>query len=114
MLSLSRRLLILLPLFAVAGTARAEDQWKTVPTPAALPKADESGLAPVNDIQMYCEIYNAAGGDPVLLLHGGLGSTLNWGKQVPAAEGLTFSAAHHRSLAMTNIVLVGPRGAGQG
>lgn len=32
---------------------------------------------------MYYEIYNAAGGDPVLLLHGGLGSTLNWGNQVP-------------------------------
>ena len=61
----------------------AEDLWKTLPAPAPLPKADESGLAPVNDIQMYYEIYNAAGGDSVLLLHGGLGSTLNWGNQVP-------------------------------
>jgi pimeloyl-ACP methyl ester carboxylesterase len=61
----------------------AEDLWKNLPAPTALPKADESGLAPVNDIQMYYEIYNAAGPDPVLLLHGGLGSTLNWGNQVP-------------------------------
>ena len=61
----------------------AEELWKTVPAPAPLPKADESGMALVNDIQMYYEIYNAAGGDPVLLLHGGLGSTLNWGNQVP-------------------------------
>jgi len=33
---------------------------------------------------MHYEIYNAAGEDPVILLHGGLGSTLNWGFQVPA------------------------------
>ena len=66
-----------------AGLAAAEEQWKTVPDPAPLPKADESGLAPVNDIQMYYEIWNAAGPDPVILLHGGLGSTLNWGNQVP-------------------------------
>jgi len=71
-------------LAAAALPSRAEDLWKTVPDPAALPKADESGLAPVNDIKMYYEIYNAAGGDPVILLHGGLGSTLNWGNQVPA------------------------------
>jgi pimeloyl-ACP methyl ester carboxylesterase len=84
---ISRRLFVFLSMFAAAIPARAEDLWKTVPPPAALPKADESGLAPVNDIQMYYEIYNAAGGDPVLLLHGGLGSTLNWGNQVPALVG---------------------------
>jgi pimeloyl-ACP methyl ester carboxylesterase len=55
----------------------------SVPEPAALPTPDDSGLAPVNDIQMHYEIYNADGPDPVLLLHGGLGSTLNWGNQVP-------------------------------
>ena len=63
--------------------ASAVDAWLTVPAPAQLPAADESGMAPVNDIQMYYEVYNAGGGDPVLLLHGGLGSTLNWGNQVP-------------------------------
>ena len=41
-------------------------------------------MAPINDIQMYYEVYNYRGSDPVLLLHGGLGSTLNWGNQVPA------------------------------
>jgi pimeloyl-ACP methyl ester carboxylesterase len=87
MYCVSRRLFISLPLLATAIPARAEDQWKTVPAPAPLPPADESGMAPVNDIQMHYEIYNAAGGDPVLLLHGGLGSTLNWGNQVPALIG---------------------------
>src|SRR5262249_38229841 len=67
--------------------AHAEELWKTVPDPAPLPKPDQSGLAAINDIKMYYEIYNAAGGDPVMLLHGGLGSTLNWGNQVPALTG---------------------------
>lgn len=83
----SRRLFVLLSLFASTIPAWAEDLWMTVPPPAAMPKADESGLAPVNDIQMHYEIYNAAGSDPVLLLHGGLGSTLNWGSQLPALTG---------------------------
>jgi pimeloyl-ACP methyl ester carboxylesterase len=78
------RVTLLVLAFGFCGlSARAEDVWKTVPDPAPLPKADESGLAPVNDIRMYYEVYNAAGGDPVILLHGGLGSTLNWGNQVP-------------------------------
>jgi len=77
--------LALLAFLAIdAAGVRAEDPWKTVPDPPALPQADESGLALVNDIKMHYEIYNAAGEDPVILLHGGLGSTLNWGFQVPA------------------------------
>jgi pimeloyl-ACP methyl ester carboxylesterase len=85
--TISRRLFVFLPLFVSTVPAWAEDLWMMVPPPAALPKADESGLAPVNDIQMYYEIYNAAGSDPVLLLHGGLGSTLNWGNQLPVLTG---------------------------
>ena len=51
------------------------------PTPGAraLPA---SGLAPVNDIGMYYEIHGD--GTPLILLHGGLGNTLNWGNQIPA------------------------------
>ncbi len=70
-----------------AIAAQAEDLWKTVPPPAELPQANERGSASVNDIQMYYEIWNASGGEPVLLLHGGMGSTLNWGNQVPALIG---------------------------
>ena len=74
----------ILILFVGAVPLHADEPWKTVPRPAALPTPDESGLAPVNDIQMYYEIWNKNGPDPVILLHGGLGSTLNWGNQVPA------------------------------
>ncbi|SCC50012.1 Pimeloyl-ACP methyl ester carboxylesterase [Chitinophaga costaii] len=48
-----------------------------------MPKADQSGLAPVNDIQLYYAIFNKNGKDPVLLLHGGLSSSDIWGFEVP-------------------------------
>jgi alpha-beta hydrolase superfamily lysophospholipase len=56
--------------------------WKTLPAPAALPMADESGLAPVGDIQMWYAVFNRAGGNPVLLIHGGLENADTWGNQV--------------------------------
>lgn len=82
--TLSRRILLFAHSLGFSRPASAIEQWLTVPTPSALPKADESGMAPVNDIQMYYEIYNSAGSDTVLLLHGGMGSTINWGNQVSA------------------------------
>ena len=45
-----------------------------MPTPA------ESGYAPVNGIEMYYAVYGA--GDPVLLIHGGLGHADIWASQV--------------------------------
>ncbi len=57
--------------------------WKTLPKPAALPMADESGLASVGDIQMWYAIFNKSGGNPVLLIHGGLITADTWGNQVP-------------------------------
>jgi len=56
--------------------------WKTLPAPAALPTADDSGLAPVNDIQMWYAVFNKGGGNPVLLIHGGLENADTWGNQV--------------------------------
>ena len=40
----------------------------------------ESGYAPVNGIEMYYAVYGA--GDPVLLIHGGLGHADIWASQV--------------------------------
>ena len=57
--------------------------WRTLPPPAALPGADESGLAPVDDIMMWYAIYNKNGGNPVLLIHGGTANAETWGNQVP-------------------------------
>lgn len=58
--------------------------WKTLPPPAALPAADQSGLASVGDIQMWYAVFNKGGGNPVLLIHGGLETGDTWGNQVPA------------------------------
>lgn len=57
--------------------------WKTMPDIPPLPKADESGLAPVNDIRMYYAIFNKGGKDPVVLLHGGFATSEFWGFEVP-------------------------------
>jgi len=56
--------------------------WKTLPAPAALPIPDQSGLAPVGDIQMWYAVFNRGGGNPVLLIHGGLENADTWGNQV--------------------------------
>lgn len=65
----------------LAQFAAAEDPWMTLPVPGPMPAATESGYAPVNGIQMYYAIYGA--GDPVILLHGGLGNADYWANQVP-------------------------------
>ncbi|ARP67849.1 alpha/beta hydrolase [Mesorhizobium sp. WSM1497] len=68
-------------LFAASTTsAVAEERWQTLPEPAAMPKPDQSGYAPVNGIQMYYAVFGA--GDPVLLIHGGLGHGDIWASQV--------------------------------
>jgi pimeloyl-ACP methyl ester carboxylesterase len=62
--------------------AGAKEIWQTVPLPSAMPTPRESGMAPVDDIQMYYAIYGE--GDPVLLIHGGLGNADEFGFLVPA------------------------------
>jgi pimeloyl-ACP methyl ester carboxylesterase len=47
-----------------------------------LPTPTESGMAPVNDIQMYYAIYGE--GEPLILLHGGLGNADYFANQIPA------------------------------
>jgi pimeloyl-ACP methyl ester carboxylesterase len=85
------RLALVATLAVAALPATADDtpQWKTLPPPAAMPVPDESGLAPVNDIKMYYAIFNKGGGNPILLLHGGLANTEYWGSQIA-----DFAKAH--------------------
>lgn len=65
---------------ALSAPAVAEDRWLTVPRPGPMPEAATSGMAPVNGIEMYYATYGA--GDPVLLIHGGLGHADIWAAQV--------------------------------
>jgi pimeloyl-ACP methyl ester carboxylesterase len=77
-----RLLLALVAGLVLSAAAGAQEIWQTLPEPPPMPAARESGLAPVNDIQMYYAIYGD--GEPVLLIHGGLGHGDVWGFQVQA------------------------------
>ncbi|MGH6717888.1 MAG: alpha/beta fold hydrolase [Alphaproteobacteria bacterium] len=76
------RIALIALIAAVAGCGKAEDRWLTLPEPPAMPAATESGYAPVNGIDMYYAIYGT--GDPILLIHGGLGHADIWANQVIA------------------------------
>lgn len=72
---------------ATPGTAR----WQTLPAPATATMT-EQGQVRVNGVRLW---YATTGsGSPILLLHGGLGSSDDWGNQVAAL------AAHHRVIVM--------------
>ena len=66
----------------LVSAAQSQEVWQTLPEPPPMPEAAESGMAPVNDIEMYYAVYGE--GEPVLLIHGGLGHADVWGFQVPA------------------------------
>ena len=72
------KILCVLLLFS-AAPALAAERWLELPDPAPLPKADKTGTAPVNGINMYYAVYGS--GPPVLLIHGGLGYADVWGAQ---------------------------------
>src|SRR3954447_15064403 len=65
---------------SMSVAAAAEERWLTLPEPAPMPKPSETGYAPVNGIQMYYAVFGE--GDPILLIHGGLGHADVWGSQV--------------------------------
>jgi pimeloyl-ACP methyl ester carboxylesterase len=79
---MTRVLLGFLTGLLLTSAAGAKEIWQTLPLPPAMPTPRESGMAPVNDIHMYYAIYGA--GEPVLLIHGGLGNADDFGFQVPA------------------------------
>ncbi|SPJ28518.1 alpha/beta fold hydrolase [Falsiruegeria mediterranea] len=69
----------------ILGTAQlavAEEVWKTIPTPPAMPEATDSGTASVNGIDMYFASYGDGDGAPILMIHGGLAHGDIWASQV--------------------------------
>jgi pimeloyl-ACP methyl ester carboxylesterase len=72
-------------IFAIASSgpeAGAVELWKTLPAPLPAPIAKETGYAKVNGAEIYYAIYGS--GEPLILLHGGLGNTDYWGGQIAA------------------------------
>lgn len=71
-----------LAVLVVPALALAGPRWQTLPLPPAMPPATDHGTVDVGGAQIYYAIYGA--GDPVILLHGGLGNGDHWSNQVPA------------------------------
>jgi pimeloyl-ACP methyl ester carboxylesterase len=84
-----------------APVVHAVPRWQTLPQVPPLPEPDASGHAPVNGARLYYAIFNRGGGRPVLLLHGGYGSSVDWGFEVPRL------AAHHE------VIVTDSRGRGR-
>ncbi len=79
-------------LLAVASPVHAASPWLVLPPTPQLPKAEQSGYAPVNGIKIWYATFGH--GAPVILLHGGLANANYWGKQVAALE------PHYRVIVM--------------
>lgn len=58
-------------------------RWQRLPEPPPLPRPDAEGYSLVNGARLYYAVFNAGGGRPVLLLHGGFDSSEDWGFEVP-------------------------------
>lgn len=81
---LLRNLFIALLITVSVTTAHAAPQWLSLPPTPTLPKAAQSGFAPVNGIKVWYAVFGR--GQPVLLLHGGLANANYWGYQVRALQ----------------------------
>ena len=66
------------------NTSHAAPRWLNLPPTPTLPKASQSGFAPVNGIKVWYATFGH--GEPVVLLHGGLANANYWGHQVRALQ----------------------------
>ncbi|WP_342734891.1 alpha/beta hydrolase [Bradyrhizobium sp. B117] len=67
------------------SAAHAAPRWLNLPPTPTLPKAAQSGFAPVNGVKIWYAMFGR--GEPVVLLHGGLANANYWGHQVRALQG---------------------------
>jgi len=58
-------------------------RWSTLPLPPAMPKANATGFVDSGGAKLYFARYGNAKGEPVILLHGGMGNSDHWSHQVP-------------------------------
>ncbi|MBR1175126.1 alpha/beta fold hydrolase [Bradyrhizobium sp. KB893862 SZCCT0404] len=79
-----RNLFAALLVVVSVNAAHAAPRWLNLPPTPTLPKAAQSGLAPVNGIKVWYAMFGR--GEPVLLLHGGLANANYWGHQVRALQ----------------------------
>jgi pimeloyl-ACP methyl ester carboxylesterase len=72
---------LLLTLLLVPAIAAAAPRWETLPLPPAMPVAATTGHVEINAAHIYYATFGK--GEPVVLLHGGLGNSDHWAFQVP-------------------------------
>jgi pimeloyl-ACP methyl ester carboxylesterase len=76
--------LVVVALLSVGIVTFAQDNPNNPVSLIDLPEPVMSGLAPVNDIQMYYVTYGDPANEPLILLHGGLGNADYFANQIPA------------------------------
>lgn len=79
--------LVMLVASVVAAAPRAakpKARWETLPLPPAMPTATSTGMVEVKGAQIYYATYGVESGEPVVLLHGGLGNSDHFAFQMPA------------------------------
>jgi pimeloyl-ACP methyl ester carboxylesterase len=75
------RLVLVLAFTLLPSLAHARPRWQTLPLPPALPEAADQGSVEVDGARIAYSIHGK--GDPVVLLHGGLGNSDHFGFQLP-------------------------------
>jgi pimeloyl-ACP methyl ester carboxylesterase len=79
------RVAVLIAVAAVEVSAPAhagKPRWQTLPAPPAMPRADLEDSVDVAGARIFYAVYGK--GDPVVLLHGGMGNSAHFGFQLPA------------------------------
>ena len=69
--------------FLLAAPAMsAGDGWRTLSKPQPLPNPESTGRVEVNGANIFYHVYGSKNADVVLLLHGGLGASEDFGGQI--------------------------------
>jgi pimeloyl-ACP methyl ester carboxylesterase len=69
---------------AAKGPPPPKARWEQLPGPAAMPDASGQGDVDSGGAKIHYTTYGLPDGEPVILLHGGLGNSEHWGNQMPA------------------------------
>ncbi len=77
-----RLVLSLIMVLVITAPAHAKPRWETLPLPLAMPKPSSSGTAESKGAKIFYAIHGK--GDPVILLHGGMGNGDHFSAQVTA------------------------------
>jgi pimeloyl-ACP methyl ester carboxylesterase len=81
----SLALILALSFLTAADSADARGprpRWLTLPAPPAMPRPDAQDSVEIKGARIFYAVYGK--GDPVVLLHGGLGNSAHFGFQLPA------------------------------